>query len=278
MLRLWALFLQSVFARHPIYEHTKFYRDSTSTTPPVIFSTSFWMRFHNPFWQPSRLLTRNENISYCTLDEKEELKGDAVFLRLDVLQHSAFPRNSPVLIYIHSGLWQKGDKSEKCPLLPYLALKHYVVVSINLRLAPKYNIVDQLVDVKRAIRWTKQNISTFGGDPNFIAICGSSSGGHLATMAAMTANLEQYQPGFKDIDTSLQACISLGAYYDCTRNWGYRFDHQFQLNVIGNGNDDLARQFSPTWRLKEAEVAKTRVTATDDERMGPSFPPFLVIQ
>ena len=98
MLRLWALFLQSVFARHPIYEHTKFYRNSKSTTPPVIFSASFWMRFHNPFWGPSKLVTRNEGILYCTPEEKEELGPDAQNLRLDVLHHSSFPRGSPVLV------------------------------------------------------------------------------------------------------------------------------------------------------------------------------------
>jgi hypothetical protein len=28
------------------------------------------------------------------------------------------------------------------------------------------------MDVKRAIRWLKQNISSFGGDPNFIVLSG----------------------------------------------------------------------------------------------------------
>ena len=53
---------------------------------------------NSPFWQPSRLLSRNENILYATVEEKEELKSDSLYLRLDVLQHSSFPRNSPVLV------------------------------------------------------------------------------------------------------------------------------------------------------------------------------------
>jgi hypothetical protein len=60
MLSLWALFLQSVFARHPVYEQTKFYRDSTSTVPPSLFTASFWFRFCNPFWT-SNLIRWNEN-------------------------------------------------------------------------------------------------------------------------------------------------------------------------------------------------------------------------
>lgn len=163
--------------------------------------------------------------------------------------------------------------------MPHLALKHYVVVSINLRLAPKYNIVEQLIDVKRAIRWTRQNIESFGGDAKFIAIAGSSSGAHLATMAAMTQNHKEYQPNFETVDTSIQACVSIAGYYDATRNWGYKFDQFFNTNIVGlDQNTDLTRQFSPTWRLKEAEVSKSRVTATDDERLGPNLPPFLIIQ
>jgi acetyl esterase/lipase len=157
-------------------------------------------------------------------------------------------------------------------------LKKYVVVSINHRLAPQNSIVDQLIDVKRAIRWTKQNIGTFGGDPNFIAICGSSSGAHLATMATMTANLAEYQPGFEDVDTTVNACVSLSGFYDVTRNWGYKFNQKFDRRVVGQTDSDIGRQFSPTWRLREAEANKARVAATDEEKLGPNLPPFLVIQ
>ena len=56
MLNLWALFLQAVFSRHPIYEATKFMRNSASTCPPSLFTLSFWFRFSNPFWMSRTLL------------------------------------------------------------------------------------------------------------------------------------------------------------------------------------------------------------------------------
>jgi acetyl esterase/lipase len=159
-----------------------------------------------------------------------------------------------------------------------LALKKYVVVSINHRLAPQATIVEQLIDVKRAIRWVRENISRFGGDPGFIGVCGSGSGAHLATMASMTMNERQYQPGFETVDTTVNACVSLGGYYDVTHNWGYKFNHKFDHKVVREQNSDIGRQFSPTWRLKEAEANKLRVAATEEDKLGPKVPPFLVIQ
>jgi acetyl esterase/lipase len=47
-----------------------------------------------------------------------------------------------------------------------------VVVSINYRLAPTSLYPSQLIDAKRALRWVKQNIEPFGGDPKFIAVAG----------------------------------------------------------------------------------------------------------
>lgn len=62
-----------------------------------------------------------------------------------------------------------------------------------------------IVDVKRAIAWVRANIAEYGGDPEFIAITGGSAGGHLSSLAALTAGDQSLQPGFEDADTSVQA-------------------------------------------------------------------------
>ena len=63
---------------------------------------------------------------------------------------------------------------------------------------------DHIVDVKSAICWVKDNIASYGGDPTRIVIMGVSAGGHLASLAALTPNLPDFQPGFEDRDTSVQ--------------------------------------------------------------------------
>jgi acetyl esterase/lipase len=44
-------------------------------------------------------------------------------------------------------------------------------------------------------------------------VAGSSAGGHLASLAALTPNDPAFQPGFERADTSVTAAISLYGYY-----------------------------------------------------------------
>ena len=60
------------------------------------------------------------------------------------------------------------------------------------------------------------NIADYGGDPDFIAVTGGSAGGHLASLAALTANDERLQPGFEDADTTVQAAAPYYGVYDLT--------------------------------------------------------------
>jgi hypothetical protein len=61
-------------------------------------------------------------------------------------------------------------------------------------------------------------------------------------------------------------------------HWGYKFNHKFDKKCVQEANSDIGRQFSPTWRLKEAEANKLRIAATEEDIMGPDIPPMLVIQ
>ena len=67
------------------------------------------------------------------------------------------------------------------------------------------NAAGECWHVKRALAWVKQHIAEYGGDPDFIAITGGSAGGHLSSLAALTPNYPQFQPGFEDADTRVQA-------------------------------------------------------------------------
>ncbi|MDZ7783420.1 MAG: alpha/beta hydrolase [Halioglobus sp.] len=166
--------------------------------------TRSWMRpFH--FRRPGVRL--HTNLPY----------GEAGVRNLLDIYHPQEPRDGgfPVLLQVHGGAWMIGEKEQQAkPLMYHLAQRGWLCVSINYRLSPRSAFPDHIVDVKRAIAWIRQNIADYGGDPDFIAITGGSAGGHLCALAALTPNRGEWQPGFEDVDTTVQAAVPVYGVYD----------------------------------------------------------------
>jgi acetyl esterase/lipase len=129
--------------------------------------------------------------------------------------------DAPVLLQVHGGAWTIGRKEQQGqPLMYEMAARGWVCVAINYRLAPRDPFPAQVIDVKRAIAWVKDNIASYGGDPDYVAITGGSAGGHLAALAALTPNDPAYQPGFADADTSVQLAVPHYGVYDMAGSTG----------------------------------------------------------
>ena len=121
----------------------------------------------------------------------------------------------PVLLQVHGGAWIIGEKEQQGkPLMYHMAQQGWICVAINYRLSPKAVFPDHIIDVKKAIAWIRQNIREYGGNPDFIAITGGSAGGHLSSLASLTPNRREWQPGFEDIDTTVQAAVPIYGVYD----------------------------------------------------------------
>lgn len=86
-------------------------------------------------------------------------------------------------------------------------------ISANYRLRPAVTFPDHLIDVKKVIAWAREHARDYGADPSAVFVAGSSSGGQLAALAALTSNDPRYQPGFEHADTSVNAAICLHGYY-----------------------------------------------------------------
>jgi acetyl esterase/lipase len=124
---------------------------------------------------------------------------------------------APVLFQVHGGAWTMGRKEGQAePLMAHLAERGWVCVTANYRLSPRATWPDHIVDVKRALAWTKANVAGHGGDPGFVVITGGSAGAHLCSLAALTANLADFQPGFEYADTSVAAAVPCYGVYDLT--------------------------------------------------------------
>jgi acetyl esterase/lipase len=142
---------------------------------------------------------------------------------LDVVRPTAKGSLRPVLLQIHGGGWVIGDKREQGgPLMAHLASCGWVCFAINYRLSPRATFPDHIVDVKRAIRWIREHAAEYGADPDFVCVTGGSAGGHLAALAAVSANDPRFQPGFEHVDTRLAAAVPFYGVYDFLDRFGIR--------------------------------------------------------
>ena len=136
--------------------------------------------------------------------------------RLDIYRPKGVDlENAPVLVQVHGGGWTIGTKEQQGLLLMNrMAERGWVCVAMNYRLAPKHPWPAQIIDVKKAIAWTRENIAAYGGDPSYLVITGGSAGGHLASLAALTPGDPEFQPGFEAADTSVAGCVPFYGVYD----------------------------------------------------------------
>ena len=165
-----------------------------------------WARIlFGPFFVRRRDVERVANISY----------GDAGKRNLlDVYRHRSHPSGGPTLIYLHGGAFRSGRKNHEArPLLYRLASQGWVCISANYRLSPAARFPDHHVDAKKVIAWRREHGHEYGADPTVVFVAGSSAGGHLAALAALTPNDPAFQPGFEGADTSVTAAICLYGYY-----------------------------------------------------------------
>ncbi|CAJ1583374.1 alpha/beta hydrolase [[Mycobacterium] wendilense] len=75
----------------------------------------------------------------------------------------------------------------------WLVPRGYAVVGLNVRSSSQVKFPGQVHDVKAAIRYLRANANACGLDPDRFVTMGNSSGGWVATMAALTAGAEELE-------------------------------------------------------------------------------------
>jgi acetyl esterase/lipase len=94
-------------------------------------------------------------------------------------------KNAPVLIFYYGGGWVKGSADDYGWAARAYASKGFVVVLPDYRKVPQVRFPAFVQDAADAVKWTKDNIANYGGDPNRIAITGHSAGAHSVAMLAL---------------------------------------------------------------------------------------------
>jgi acetyl esterase/lipase len=206
-----------------------------------------------------------------------EIREDVVFgtgggrdLKCDVYIPPGASTLAPAILLVHGGAWVVGDKSQLRGYGFLLGREGIVCVAGEYRLAGESSWPAQIHDVKAAIRWMRANAEALGIDPNRIAICGASSGAHLALIAAGTPNLAELEGdgGHAGVSSAIAAAISF--YAPTTLEPGSEMLADSVAKLLGEEPDvSVFKQASPTTYIA-ADFPPTMLMHSNQDELIPA--------
>ena len=123
--------------------------------------------------------TKFKDVTYQT-------KSDRTNLKLNVfVPKKASKEPLPVMIFVHGGNWNTGNKNIYGFIGRNFAKKGIITVIPSYTLSPSANYNEMTLQIAESILWTKENIRNYGGDGDKLFVTGHSAGGHLIALATL---------------------------------------------------------------------------------------------
>lgn len=120
-----------------------------------------------------------KNITYQTSVQNKPLQLNVFVPR------KAKADQLPVLLFVHGGNWNSGNKNIYGFFGRNFAKKDVITVIPSYTLTPNANYDQMTQEIADAMKWVKDNIANYGGNPHKIFVTGHSAGGHLVALATM---------------------------------------------------------------------------------------------
>ncbi len=170
------------------------------------------------------------------------------------------PASAPVLVYVHGGGWTGGDPQLQArDLYHALALVGWTTAAIRYPFTPAVTVEDQIATVRASVRWVRTELGEHHVVASHVALAGGSAGGHLASMAALTA--------FDPIE-QVDACVGIYGVYDManrnrTRAPWTKIRREVMMAAVDEAPDRY-RAVSPLDRIHDASPPMLIVHGTHD--------------
>lgn len=178
----------------------------------------------------------------------------------------------PVIVFIHGGGWQNGDKNGGgFKVTPFVSTGNFAGASIGYRLSDEAQWPAQIHDCKAAIRWIEAHAKEHGLDPERIAVWGTSAGGHLVAMVGVSN-------GVGDLEGAIGKHTDQNAKVTCVLD----FFGPAEMLTMGDhpGRIDHNSPNSPESKLLGGpvqEVPEKAKSASPVEHVTPDDAPFLIV-
>jgi acetyl esterase/lipase len=192
---------------------------------------------------------------------------------------------APVLVAVHGGGWQAGNRAIYKYWGPHLAKNGYAVFAVSYRLSKPgtKSYPAAVYDVKAAVQFVRAKAAELGVDPDRIALMGDSAGAHLATLAALAAGEPQFSSEHQSdphaaASAAVKAVIGFYGVYDMLAQWEHdqvaRPRDQITEKFLGGSPMLIRRAYFDASPLSYATVDKNRtrvllVYGTADDIVDP---------
>ena len=123
-------------------------------------------------------INRSKDVVYSKSENQREQQ-------LNIFAPKKYEKPADVIVFIHGGNWNSGRKSQYSIIGNHWAKKGIVYVIIDYPLSPEANYRQMAVASAKSVKWVKENIRKYGGNPERIFISGHSAGGHLAALISI---------------------------------------------------------------------------------------------
>lgn len=184
------------------------------------------------------------------------LSEDCLYLNVWTMAKSV-QEKLPVMVWIHGGAFTGGSGTVPLYDGEGMARKGVVFVTINYRLgilgflahpelsaesdlntSGNYGILDQIA----ALKWVKENIAAFGGDPNNVTIAGQSAGSFSVNMLVVSP-------------------LAKGLFHKAIAQSGGMFGKDLMLGQTLQAAEDSGKQL--TEKMKITSMAELRAISAD---------------
>ncbi len=188
----------------------------------------------------------------------------------------------PLIVDLHGGAWNLGDRLMDVAINEPLAKSGVVVAALDFRMPPVASYPASLADINYAIRWLKTQAKALGSRPDLVGVLGSSSGAHQAMLLGMRPHDPRYAAlplpaGSPAVDASLRCVVLCWPVIDPLG----RYRYAKELKEGGKPRPDLLDQVIPLhdkyWKTEEAMAEGNPVLALERGEQV-ALPPVLYIQ
>lgn len=135
--------------------------------------------------------------------------------KLDVYRPKKISPDAKVVVFFYGGSWREGSKTDYRFVAKALTSRGFIVVLPDYRLYPEVIFPAFVEDGASAMRWVRDNISTYGGDTNQLYLMGHSAGSHIAALLTLDAHYLKAVGLDRHI---IRATATLSGPYDFTPN------------------------------------------------------------